>query len=532
METYVAIFEEILASLGLSVTHVTLGIIAFCVLTTLLAVLGSGRKAGKLATALAKARADHDLTRAQLTENAQTAQSQIQQLEAQLQLKNADLEQQKQALQSQTDRVQTLQQHINQRSQDLRLLLTSLEQDFALQPAETADINSLEEAALWQRHSAVIADLANSLRAAKQQLLTLQAKSRSCKVHTDKLEVGRMQVFNDLNMATQKIRYLETSLNNKLLEEQNKAATKLHAYKADIDKLELDRMQVFNDLNLAVQKIRQLETTLKNKEQQIEAKKQEPIEQKKATPAPEPEEKPKGRPTDEPAEEIKQAQPLLVEAINNLGLGKQQLPEDSNKEIKEERQHQEKPAEPIKTEPTEETRQPNALFARVVNTLGLGKKQLPPEDNSEEIKKERAQETQESLREETPAEPTATEPKEEARQPNALFARVVNTLGLGKQQPTEDNSPEVKQEPQHEDKPAIAIEPMAAIQQPKPSSFAKMISSLGLSKQAPIKEDEPEATQGAAEQQPASHDEMAENPQDITKQLKSFYQKMTFSKKN
>ncbi|MDD2724749.1 MAG: hypothetical protein PHH59_12095 [Methylovulum sp.] len=110
----------------------------------------------------------------------------------------------------------------------------------------------------------------------EDMLANLQTKNQAYKEYTAKLETNRMKVFNDLNLSAQKIRQL--TLDHKAEQGNSEAeVVKLHeqqrayqrAYKVQLGKLEWDRIKIFDDLNVALQKIRDLEAILQNKEESV-----------------------------------------------------------------------------------------------------------------------------------------------------------------------------------------------------------------------------------------------------------------------
>jgi chromosome segregation ATPase len=135
------------------------------------------------------------------------------------------------------------------------------------------DLN-LSAQKIRQLESALAAQHDNS--PSPEAFLTLKAKAHAYKKQVDRLELGRMKIFNDLNLSAQKNRQLEGALaaqhdNSPSPEAFLTLKAQAHAYKKQVDRLELGRMKVFNDLNLSAQKIRQLESTVTEKARQADA---------------------------------------------------------------------------------------------------------------------------------------------------------------------------------------------------------------------------------------------------------------------
>jgi|GEM_PF-1423425 len=106
----------------------------------------------------------------------------------------------------------------------------------------------------------------------EDMLANLQTKNQALKAYSAKLETDRMKVFNDLNLSAQKIRQLTFELQTEQYK-NNVEVAKLNEqqreYKLQLEKLEWDRIKIFDDLNVALQKIRELEVVLQNKEEPV-----------------------------------------------------------------------------------------------------------------------------------------------------------------------------------------------------------------------------------------------------------------------
>ncbi|PPD44869.1 MAG: hypothetical protein CTY16_10920 [Methylobacter sp.] len=106
--------------------------------------------------------------------------------------------------------------------------------------------------------------------ATENRLANVQIKNRDYKARIGGLELARMKEFNDLNLSAKEIRRLNEALACKSDYDEIKGSLlklkeKNRAYKVQIEKLELDRMKVFNDLNLAVLKNKASEANLADK---------------------------------------------------------------------------------------------------------------------------------------------------------------------------------------------------------------------------------------------------------------------------
>ena len=229
METYLTVIENVINNLGSSLIYYVLGILVILVVTILLSLL----------TIFISAR------------------------------KSAQIKSCKKALKQKSELLLLQETQSKQNIQKLREILSTVEQNFTLQASEQADIDSLEESALWDRQRLALVELTERLNNSEHELLSLKKKNRSAKDYISKLETARMSVFNNLNEASRKVRQLEEYLQIKLQDERDTKQTvaklegKNQTYKMAIDKHQLVRLSVFNDLNKASKKSQQLEAQLK-----------------------------------------------------------------------------------------------------------------------------------------------------------------------------------------------------------------------------------------------------------------------------
>lgn len=176
-------------------------------------------------------------SRAELEQTQRTWQMQLIEKEADLQELSKTLEDQRahsaqieQHLAEQQAMIQE-QQNTEATLQDLRKTLdgqhayiAQIEQNFAEQQNNEAALQDLRNTI--EEQCAHIAQIEQNLAeqqtmmqeqqtSAEEDILKLQAKNRSYKAYIGKLESGRMKVFNDLNLAAQKIHQLEIALENK-----------------------------------------------------------------------------------------------------------------------------------------------------------------------------------------------------------------------------------------------------------------------------------------------------------------------------
>lgn len=94
----------------------------------------------------------------------------------------------------------------------------------------------------------------------EEGLSKLQGKNKVYKTRIDKLELDRMKVFDDLNVLAQQATKMAAVLADKTGGHaddgaMDKLLSQNHAYKDYIDRLQLGRMKVFNDLNVSAQKL-------------------------------------------------------------------------------------------------------------------------------------------------------------------------------------------------------------------------------------------------------------------------------------
>ncbi|MDD5276154.1 MAG: hypothetical protein PHR16_08735 [Methylovulum sp.] len=444
MESYLSIIEN---NLGYSAIHIATGIIVIVILICLLGVMGSRRKAIKQVAALEKTQADLEQAQTQLSENLQASQEQLQHLENELTAKNHQIEQEKQTAQHQAGRVALLEEQINQRRHKLAEVLDTLAKDFTLEAAVYDSADEEQEDLLWQRHSAALGQLTQRLQTEEQRRKALELSRQTTQTQLAEKEAILGELRQTLDAQTAQIANLEQSINEQqaLMQGQldnstaelAKLQTKNHAYAATIGKLETGRMQVFNDLNLATQKIHQLESALTNKEKGVEPIKQEPIApvptaqeaavqqtieqepvaQKRAPSLPQLEEAAVSQlPQPETAETTQQAAPRFNKLLGTIGLGKKQPVEELSEPATEEL-----PAD--QPEMAEFTQQTTPQVNKLFGAFGLGKKQ-PAEDRSEPVTEE----------------PPADQPEtaESTQQATPRVNKLLGAIGLGKKQPAED----------------------------------------------------------------------------------------------
>ena len=312
METYLSIIENNLNHSAIYIVAVT---IAISLLICLLAVMGSRRKALKQIAALEKAQAMHEQAQAQLSEDLQATQEQLQHLKNELAIKDShitQLEQEKQAAQRQAERATILEEEISQHRHKLAEMLDTLAKDFTLEAAVYDSADAEQENLLWQRHDAALAQLGQRLQAEEQRRKTLELTQQAAQTQLTEKETSLQELRQALDAQIVQFANLKKDFTEQqtLMQAQldgseaelAKLQAKNRSNKAAISKLETGRMQVFNDLNLAAQKIRRLEMALTDKTNTIGPIKQEPIAEQHTVPdtiAPNPE--PLGIQTDSPA---------------------------------------------------------------------------------------------------------------------------------------------------------------------------------------------------------------------------------------
>jgi hypothetical protein len=101
----------------------------------------------------------------------------------------------------------------------------------------------------------------------ESSLSKLQAKNRSYKNYIGRLELAKMKIFNDLNLAKLECRQLTEVLSEQAVNSQSEEIllaleNKNQAYKRRIESLTVGRMALFNDVNAALLKSRQLTAIL------------------------------------------------------------------------------------------------------------------------------------------------------------------------------------------------------------------------------------------------------------------------------
>ncbi len=252
-------------------------------------------------------------------------------------------------------------------------MLDTLAKEFTLEAAVYDSADAEQEDLLWQRHSLALAQLAQRLQTEEQHRKTLELAQQTAQTQlTEKgaaldelkqaLDNQAAQIANLKQDFTEQNALMQTQLDNSQ-EELAKLQAKNRSNKATISKLETGRMQVFNDLNLALQKICQLEAVLANKATAVEPTKQEPlVQQHAASESIAPKQKPLSIQTEAPAE-----QPS--------GESREPAPQASPAAKAPEPQQEASPAGQAQAEPPETAPQAAQLFGKLLGAIGLGKRQ-------------------------------------------------------------------------------------------------------------------------------------------------------------
>lgn len=242
----------------------------------------------------------------------------------------AELEQTQRTWQMQLIEKESEAQGLNKTIEDQRAHIAQIEQHLAQQQAMIQEQQNTE---------ATLQDLRKTLDG--QHAYIAQIEQNFAEQQNN--EAALQDLRNTVEEQCAHIAQIEQSLaeQQEIMQEQQAAAeenilklqTKIRAYKAYIGKLELGRMKVFNDLNLAAQKIHQLEIALENVPPVVEpAASVEPLVEEAAVQqqeeAPEP-----LQPDIETAEEMKQSKPLLARIMDSV---KADLSQDQQAAEKEE----------------------------------------------------------------------------------------------------------------------------------------------------------------------------------------------------
>lgn len=256
METFVAIYQEFAISLGLSVAEATLGIIAFLILTTVLALVNSGLKANQYAKLKAA--------------------------------KTGELAEKSQELESTQQRLETLSQQTVQTNAGFRQQLKELYAKKALLLSDSLD--TLPDDAMPQITTSALSELATKIG-------LLNNQCHSYKHQIDHLELAKMATFDELNVTKQRKNKLELQLSQASLQEawltdkcqqlESDLATARHqqlaaeqqlasqqteqaAKQNHIVELEENAKQAAQQLSLATSKISRLQAELETKDQQLQ----------------------------------------------------------------------------------------------------------------------------------------------------------------------------------------------------------------------------------------------------------------------
>ncbi|MDP2904177.1 MAG: hypothetical protein Q8N96_13905 [Methylovulum sp.] len=414
MQAYLAIIEKAIVENGLYnfVFFAAVGIFIASMLLCLLIRARYRNKVANLDAELTTERVTHEQERVQLSDNLNAAHEKIQQQEEELTVQSNRIEQierDKQAAQIGAARAAVLEGEIQQRNQYLLELLNTFEKELGL-AADVPEASGPD--GLWQRHRAVIAGLANRLQTEERRCSELEQILLTGQTVLAEKEAALEELRNIADEQVAHSAKTEQDFAARLSNTENtfsKLQKKHQVYKAYFGRLAWGRMQVFNDLNLAAHKIHQMETDSQTKEVPIEPITQldspqvtEVILPAEANQEVLPEIQDEGQSPIAAPEKTKPANPLFARVVNavktDFGLGKQS-PEIIEVGDDGQAEPQEGPIEPmaqqdspqliealVPAEDTQEeqpiigapekTKPANPLFARFVNAVktdfGLG----------------------------------------------------------------------------------------------------------------------------------------------------------------
>ncbi|MDO9105181.1 MAG: hypothetical protein Q7U57_09500 [Methylovulum sp.] len=259
MQTYLTIIEN---NLGGSVIFAAVGVFIASMLLCLLISARYRNKLAKADIALKNERVAYEQERMQSSDGLNAAHEKIQQQEAALTAQADRIEQiehEKQAAQAVAARVAILEEENRERNRQVLELLDTLEREWELD-ADTADAGDL-----WQRLHVVIAALGSRLhteqrRCAEMEQILLAGQTMLAEKETA-LEELTSAVDGQVALLAEAEQAFDEQLNTAQLS-LAKLQAKYLAYKRYFGRLAWGRMRVFNDLNIAAQRLHQLESSL------------------------------------------------------------------------------------------------------------------------------------------------------------------------------------------------------------------------------------------------------------------------------
>ncbi len=279
MQTYLAIIDKIILENGWYnfVFFAAIGIFIASMLLCLVIRARYRSKVVSLDAELTQERAIHAQERMQLSDDLNVAHEKIQQQEGDLTNQVSRIEQiesEKQAAQVGAARTAKLEGEIQQRNQYLLELLNTFEKDLELVTDGQMAVDVTDTDNLWQRHRAVMAELTNRLQTEERRCSELEQILQTGQTMLAEKEAVLEALRQSINDQVAHIAKTEqdfvVQLNNAdtaLLRLQ----TKYRVYKKYFGGLAWGRMQVFNELNLAVHRIHQLDVGLETKAVPVEA---------------------------------------------------------------------------------------------------------------------------------------------------------------------------------------------------------------------------------------------------------------------
>jgi len=321
MNTYLNVYQDYLASIGLSAAEVTLGIIVFLVLTTFLALVISSQKSGQFATL--KAKSTDDLSK--MEQEVAAARQQLAQLNLQTRQNNESLRQQLKDLQDQavltlTENLQTL--HDDALMEQTVSAFTGLAAKIGqlehqnhsfkhqvdhLEVAKMATFDELNIAkhnesklsgqlAHTNQQLALTSDkcqqLESELAAIRQQQLetgqkwqSLQAELIVSQNHIARLEEEAKQSAEQLNQSKEKTNHLQTELDSKTKQQQDNALSvaglqaEQRVYEIDLAQLRQVHAQTLLELDSAKEQITELEQRVRSLASEPENTSQQPTDE-------------------------------------------------------------------------------------------------------------------------------------------------------------------------------------------------------------------------------------------------------------
>jgi len=299
MQTYINAYHDYLASLGLSVAEVTLGIIVFLVFTTFLALIHSRLNSGKFAKF--KTKSTDELSK--MGRDLASARQQLAQINLQTQKNNERLRQQLQDLHARrmlsvTENLETLPDDALAAAAvsgltELAAKIGALEHQShryknQIDHLELARMATFDELNTTKQNKSKLTDqltqanqqldltaekcqqLESELATARHQQLAaeqkwqnLQAGQLAIQNHTTQLEEDAKQSAEQMAVATDAINHLQTELDSKLRQQQDNALS-VAGLQADLAELKRVHEQTVRERDSAKQTMAGLAEQLRN----------------------------------------------------------------------------------------------------------------------------------------------------------------------------------------------------------------------------------------------------------------------------